>query len=125
MVTALLDTSIVVDLMRKFPPADAWLKEQSGLGITRMVWLEIVEGALNRVEQQHAIRLLRDFELVEITNADAEWATIQLIAFRLSHDIDAIDCLIAATSHRLNIPLMTHNLKHFTPLLGGLAQKPC
>mgnify|MGYP005842272203 CR=1 FL=1 len=124
MVTALLDTSIVVDLMRKYPPADDWLKEQTGLGITRMVWLEIVEGALNRVEQQRAIRLLRDFELVEITNEDAEWATIQLIAFRLSHDIDAIDCLIAATSHRLNIPLMTHNLKHFTPLLGSLAQKP-
>jgi hypothetical protein len=35
-----------------------------------------------------------------------------------------IDCLIAAPSHRLNVPLYTMNLKHFTPLLGALAVRP-
>ena len=35
-----------------------------------------------------------------------------------------VDLLIAAPSQRLQLPLYTHNLKHLSPLLGTLAQKP-
>jgi len=52
------------------------------------------------------------------------WATEQLIVFNLSHNIDVFDCLIAAVSHRLQIPLYTRNLRHFEPLLGPLARPP-
>jgi predicted nucleic acid-binding protein len=52
------------------------------------------------------------------------WAREKLLKHRLSHNIDAFDCLIAAPSYRLQFPLYTRNLKHFTPLLGKLAQQP-
>ncbi|MEZ4670167.1 MAG: hypothetical protein R3E39_19855 [Anaerolineae bacterium] len=45
----------------------------------------------------------------------------QLFRLRLSHNVDSFDFLIAALAHRLQLPLYTRNLKHFGPLLGGLA----
>ena len=124
MVKALLDTNILVDLLRRYSSAENWLEGESDLGVTRAVWLEVLQGVENGVEQQRAIRLLRDFELVELTTADFEWATQQLIKFGLSHGIEAFDCLIAAPAHRLQLPLYTRNLKHLAPLLGALAQRP-
>lgn len=124
MVKAFLDTNIIVDLLRKHPIADQWLTNQSDLGVTRAVWIEVLFGAENRQEQQRAIRLLGDFELVITTSVDFDWASQKIIQFGLSYKIEPIDYLIAAPSHRLQIPLYTRNLKHMSPLLGTLAQAP-
>lgn len=35
-----------------------------------------------------------------------------------------MDCLIAASAHRLQLPLYTANRKHFDPLLSGLVRQP-
>ena len=124
MALALVDTAIVVDLLRGYPPAQSWFLTQQDLGASRAVWLEVIEGAQNRNAQRHALHLLRRMELVEITTADVVWATEQLLALNLSHNIDAFDCLIAAVSHRLQLPLFTRNLKYFSPLIGQQAQRP-
>ena len=124
MVTALLDTSIVVDVLRGYPPARTWLSTQTDLGATRVVWLEVLEGADNGREQRRAIKLLNEFEVVETISSDLDWATEQLIRLWLSHKIDAFDCLIASVNYRLQLPLYTTNIKHFTPLLGALPQRP-
>jgi predicted nucleic acid-binding protein len=124
MVKALLDTSIVVDFSREYAPAENWLKSERDLGITRAVWLEVIEGTETALELQTALTLLNDFDLVEFTVSDFDWATRQLSRLRLSHGVDAFDCLIAAPSYRLQLPLYTHNLKHFSPLLGKLAIAP-
>ncbi|RMF81311.1 MAG: PIN domain-containing protein, partial [Chloroflexi bacterium] len=110
MVAALLDTNIIVDLLRKYKPAENWLATQSDLAVTRVVWLEILEGIQNQTQQQRTITLLNDFELVEFTVSDFDWAVRQMMRFRLSHNVDAFDCLIAAPAHRLQIPLLTHNV---------------
>lgn len=124
MVAGLLDTAILVDMLRGYTPAEQWLAQQAQLGITRIVYLEILDGVLNKAEQRRALALLQRFDRIELTTADLEWATQQLIRYRLSHNIGMMDCLIAAPSHRLSLTLFTRNLKHFTPLLGDLAQKP-
>lgn len=124
MVNSLVDTSIVVDLLRGYAPAHNWFLAQQDLAVTRAVWLEIMEGVPNRSSQRQALRLLRRFDLVELTTADIVWATEKLITYNLSHNVDSFDCLIAAVNHRLKLPLHTRNLKHFTPLIGTLAQSP-
>ena len=124
MVKGLLDTAIVVDLLRSHPPAQAWLSGQENLGVSPIVWLEIIEGSRDLRTQGQAIRLLRYFERIELLPTDAEWGIRQALRFRLSHNVDAMDCLIASSAHRLEVPLYTHNLKHFVPMLGDLAQKP-
>lgn len=124
MVAALLDTAIVVDVLRGYPPARAWLSAQTDLGITRIVWLEVLEGADNGREQWRAIKLLNEFEVVETIASDLDWATEQFIRFWLSHKIEVFDCLIASVSYRLQLPLYTTNTRHFTPVLGALARRP-
>ncbi len=125
MVDALLDTATVVDFLRDYPPAAEWVANSSQtFGVTKFVWIEIVEGCENKSALNRAIRLVERFELVPITMDDVDWALESLTRLNLSHNIDPFDCLIAATAYRLQIPLYTRNLKHFTPLLGELAQKP-
>ncbi|MBL8154726.1 MAG: PIN domain-containing protein [Anaerolineae bacterium] len=121
MVTCLLDTNILVDLLRGYAPAASWLVSQVNPGISRATWLEIIEGARDLTKQREALTLLDTFEVVEFTDADFAWAASNLLRFSLSHRVDSFDCLIAAPAQRLRVPLYTRNLKHFTPLLGDLA----
>ncbi len=124
MVNALLDSAIVVDLLRNHPPAVDWLARQAGLGATPVVWLEIIEGARDLFSQRRALKLLRRFDRVDIEPEDARWAIGKALEYRLSHGVGIMDCLIAAANHRLQLPLYTRNLKHFSPLLGSLARSP-
>ena len=124
MVVGLVDTSIIVDLIRGFPAAQTWMKSQDEeLGVTDYVWLEIIQGVPNKQKQKTAFSILSDFKRVEVTAADTKWAVKALAKLSLSHNVGALDGLIAAPSHRLQIPLYTMNIKHFKPLLGDLAQQ--
>lgn len=125
MVTSLLDTSIIIDLIRGFPDAHEWLRTNDDtLGITRYVWLEVIQGAFNKQKQTAAITLLSEFQIIALSLEDMEWAVQALIKTRLAYNVDVLDCLIASTAYRLNIPLYTRNLKHFKPLLGELTLNP-
>ena len=124
MAVGLLDTTILVDILRGFPPTAVWMQTQVGLGITPPVWMELIGGAQNKSGQSHALRLLTKFEMVFLAQTDMQWAMQRLLAYKLSHSVGILDCLIAAPSYRLQLPLYTTNLKHFAPILGSLAQKP-
>ena len=119
----IVDTAVVVDLLRGHPPALAWLADQDALGITPIVWLEIIEGATDRRAQRKAVEILHRFERIDPLPEDFDWAIERALRFKLSHNADMMDCLIASAAHRLNLPLFTANLKHFLPLLGPLARK--
>lgn len=124
MVTGLLDTAVVVDLLRSYPPAHDWLARQPRLGVVPVVWLEIIQGAEDLRAQKRAVELLRHFERVDVEPVDFDWAIRQALRYRLSHSVDVMDCLIAAVASRLELPLYTRNLKHFVPMLGSLVRKP-
>ncbi len=125
MVDALLDTASVVDLLRNYPPAKTWIAHEDRIfGITKFVWMELVAGCQNKQALIKATKMIERFELIPITSTDVDWASDRLVRFNLSHNLDILDCLIASTAHRLQIPLYTRNLKHFKPLLGDLAQSP-
>lgn len=121
---ALVDTAIIVDLLRGYPPALVWYSGQQDLGICHTVWLEILEGAANKHDQESAIKLLNNFIRVSQPDEDMQWAVQNLMKLKLTHNVDAFDCLIAAASYRLNLTLYTRNIKHFWPLLGKLAVRP-
>jgi predicted nucleic acid-binding protein len=122
----LLDTTIVVDLLNDYLPALQWRNAYPNFqpGITSVTWLEIVYGSCNRDEQNQALKMMSRFSMVYVTQSDQDWAMEQFAIYRLSHNVDVPDALIAAPSHRLQLPLYTRNLKHFAPLLGKLAQEP-
>lgn len=104
MVTALIDTSVVIDLLRGHSPAQAWYREQDNLGISRVVMLEAIQGATDRQHEIATLRLSQRFEVVEAVTSDLIWATDAQLRYHLSHNVDAFDCLIASVSYRLQLP---------------------
>jgi len=125
MVAAILDTTILVDLLRSYTPAIVWYGAQSSatLGINPIVWMELIGGGPTKAKRLEAARLLKRFEMVYFSQDDLDWAMAMQMRYELSHGTSMNDCLIAATS-RAGTPLFTRNLKHFTPLLGDQAQAP-
>ena len=79
---------------------------------------------MDSTAQKRAVQLLRRFERIDLVSRDFDWAIDRALQFRLSHNVDIMDCLIASAASRLRMPLLTRNLKHFVPLLGPLAQVP-
>jgi predicted nucleic acid-binding protein len=125
-VEALLDTSILVDLLRNHPPALLWARTQQPLviGIHVLVSMELVEGVRDKQELAHVNRLLGGYEVVFLTPSDCAWASDQHRRLRLSHGVGMLDALIASGAVRLGIPLYTLNLKHFQTLPDVKALSP-
>jgi hypothetical protein len=123
---AFIDSATLVDIYRSHPPALAWLQSHANdrMGISSIAWLEMVRGAVDKQDQKRVMQFLQAFELIYLTLNDQVWAMKQFEIFRLSHNVGILDCLIAAPAYRLQLPLYTRNLKHFTPILGALAQQP-
>jgi predicted nucleic acid-binding protein len=125
MITALVDTTVIVHLYRRYAPALTWYGSQlQGLGITPITWMEVIDGAGSKAKQIASKTILSQFEITHLTAADQDWAIRQMEQYRLSHGVGTNDCLIAAVAYRLQVPLYTHNLKDMTPIIGKLAVQP-
>lgn len=113
----LLDTNILIDISRRYPLALNWLHHTPlRLAVSSFTRMELIVGARNRSEQEKIIQLLKPYGLVFPQAADAKWAMEQFEIFHLSHQIELIDCLIAATAVGLDIPIYTRNVKDMSLL---------
>lgn len=123
---AVLDTTVILHLFRKYQPAINWLnnQHQEHYGLTTITWMEVMQGASSKANQAQSKATLDNFELIFLTSTDQQWAMKQLERFQFSHHLEMSDCLIAAAAYRLQLPLYTHNLKDMTPMIGALAVKP-
>jgi predicted nucleic acid-binding protein len=122
---ALVDSNVIIDLIRGHIPAQAWLTTvMDDLFITSITQLEVIYGARDKRAVQITLGLLRQFDLVYLTQSDQQLAYQYMLNQRLSHNVELTDCLIAAACARMRSPLYTRNLKHMRPLLGDLAISP-
>jgi predicted nucleic acid-binding protein len=125
MSVGLVDTTVILHYFRKAANARAWVDAQTiRLSVTSIAWMEVMEGASSKANQNECKNILKKFELLYPTSTDQQWAMEQLERFQFSHHIGKYDCLIASVAYRLQIPLYTHNLKDMTPLIGSLAVQP-
>jgi len=124
-IDAIVDTNILVDLLKQQPSALQWYADtQLYLAITPIVWFEVYEGVENKAVAFRTLRFLRQFQIEHSTVADNLWAMNQYEAYYLSHSLDWSDCLIASVAMRLNVPIFTGNLRHFRLMSGVDALKP-
>lgn len=117
MITGFVDSTVIIHLLRRNSAARQWLNLQPSLGVTPIVWLEVIHGARGKSGQADALAVLQSFEMAYLTAVDQEWAMNQLGVYRLSLGVEVNDCLIASVCHRLQTPLYTHNVKHMARLL--------
>lgn len=78
MATGLVDSSVLIDILRGFAPAVSWLSTQVGLGVPRAVLLELIEGTSDKRGYRAVLKLVGQFELIETTESDIIWASDML-----------------------------------------------
>lgn len=88
MVTGLVDTSIIIDILRQYPPAHTWLTKQNSLGVTATAYLEVLEGAPNKAALQEAMLLLGRFVLIDTLPSDRLLAIDFMRQYHLTHGMD-------------------------------------
>jgi predicted nucleic acid-binding protein len=122
----LLDTNIFIDILRGHKPAIEWMTSNPHLAfaIPSIVRMEIVLGAQNKIEQEKLVKQLKAFPLVFPSEADSQWAMEQFEIYYLSHQVEILDCFIAAISVRLQLPIFTRNVKHLSVFQGVAAHIP-
>jgi predicted nucleic acid-binding protein len=118
-IAAVLDTTVIVHLLRKFSPAVTWLASQNvTFAITPITWMEVMVGVANKRAQADYLHVLISFEMLHLTSEDQDWAMEQMEQHRLSQGVGVMDCFNASICNRLKIPIYTHNQKDFLKMLS-------
>jgi predicted nucleic acid-binding protein len=111
--TGLIDTNILIDILRGYPRAVKWAQSNPHitLWLPSIVRMEIVAGCNTKQELRDALNLMKPLKLVHITEVDSAWAMEKFELFHLSHKVEIADCFLAAMSIRLQLPVYTRNTK--------------
>lgn len=112
----LLDSDILIDLLRGFPPAMSWfdaLPPEEELAVSGYVVMELIQGCRNKTEQDRVYRALAGYGVVWLSAEDCDRALDVFARFRLSHNAGLLDVLIGHTSLALGTPLHTFNQRHY------------
>ena len=123
MSSGILDSSVLIDVLRSHPPAVAFLGKVAAGGAPAthvMAAAEVLAGTRDKKEQAVVESFLTSFQVLSPSEADGLSALEWYKQFRLSHGVDWPDTLIAATALRLGLDVYTLNVKHFSafPKLG-------
>ena len=114
----ILDSDIMIDFLRGYPPALAWLDtlEDELLGLPGFVVMELLQGCRNKEEQAKVERVLMDFEIIWLTPEGCEQALRAFAEHRLGYGIGLLDTLIGHTAVVFDLPLYTFNRKHYAAI---------
>jgi predicted nucleic acid-binding protein len=124
MTAPILDSTVIIHLLRRYPPAISWFDASQKFSISVITWMEVMIGVTSKRNMIETRHFLSGFDLHLLTYDDQQWAQSQIERLRFSHHIDMEDCMVASVAYRLQTPLYTHNLKDMIPLIGKLAIKP-
>lgn len=115
MVLLLLDTDVMVDILRGYEPAIAWVKtlsEDQPL-LPGVVAMELIQGCANKGEVNHLMDFIDCFELVWPDFENPNQLVKSFASYFLSHRLSIPDAIIAACALDINATLCTSNVKHF------------
>lgn len=110
----LIDTDVAIDILRKHPPAVAWITgAREPICLPGIVVLELYQGCHNRRECE-ALRVeLASFAVLWPTESTSHQVLLEYPNARLSHSVGIMDALIAATAIAHHVAPSTFNQKHF------------
>ncbi len=117
----LLDSDVMIDLLRRFPPAVEWLDslpDDEEIILPGFVAMELIQGCKNKVEQEKVRRELADCGVFWPSASDCDDALDDFMHYRLSHNAGLLDVLIGHTALGLRMPLHTFNQKHYNFIFG-------
>ena len=122
----LLDTDILIDLGRSYPPARSWYAAAQGEAflVPGFVVFELLTGCDNSLAVRRLQRWLQPFRIYWPNAMDCERAMATFARLSLSHGLGMIDVLIAESAIGLGVPLCTFNVRHFRAIPGLVTEQP-
>ncbi|MBV6400745.1 MAG: Ribonuclease VapC10 [Anaerolineales bacterium] len=114
----LLDTDVMVDILRGYEPAKEWLKSTQEIAVPGLVAMELLQGCQNAKEQRLLEKALSDYQLYWPNDDDCNRALTSYSSHHLSDNIGLLDALIAETAIGVDAELATFNIKHYRVLRG-------
>lgn len=122
--TAVVDTSVLIDHLRGVPDATALLRRHRDVGIlhaSEITRLEVLAGMRSGKETQtRSLLSVLQWHPVDESIADRA-GQLGRTWLRSHRGIDGADLAIAATALALDVPLLTLNTRHF-PMFEGLSR---
>lgn len=116
----LLDTDVLIDILRGHRPAVAWLAasttDHGHIGVAGLAIMELIQGCRNQLEVKRVQRFARQFLAYWPTATDCERALVSFGRLRPTHGASLVDVLVAETSIGLQARLATFNTKHYSPI---------
>ncbi len=110
----LLDTSVLIDLLRKREPAVAWFKTVAVDPRVSVISLtELWVGIRRQKEEADILQLESALRALPIDREIALRAGVLLRHYAASHSLEVPDAIIAATAEHHGLRLATLNTKHF------------
>ena len=116
----LLDTDVLVDFLRGYGKAVAFIKAQSSRVIlSSIVVAELYAGVKGDAEQAALENFISLFRIVPVSAEIAKAGGLYKRDYGKSHGVGLADAILAATAVAENAVLKTLNTKHY-PMLKGL-----
>jgi hypothetical protein len=111
----LIDSDVLIWLMRGHAGAKARLAQINPWRISTITYLELAQGCRSKEELQRAKRGLAapQTQILPLTPAISEQAMALVEAHALADGLQLADALIAATALEHNLTLLTGNTRHF------------
>jgi predicted nucleic acid-binding protein len=122
-----VDTNILVDALRGYPPSVAFLEQSAKtntVGCSQVCEVELLLGAPSRSLRRPVERLLGDLTILKPTQSDFGQAVTLFRRLSLSHGTEFFDCLVAATALRRSLVVHSRNVRHLSAVPGLTVVQP-
>lgn len=118
--TLLLDTNILIDVLRGEQAARAWLEQQQRPAISVITWIEVMVGC--RAEEAPIVESwLESFDRLPMDQAVAALT----VTLRQRHGLKVPDAIILATAQHHGLQFVTRNVRDFPLALGSVLHPYC
>ena len=117
----LLDSDVMINLFREYPPAKKWfdsIDDSEIMSLSSFVVMELIQGCRNNLQLEKLQRDLAFYETVWLESENCEQALDVFIKYFLSHNAGLVDMLVGMTAMSLGVPLHTFNEKHYRFIPG-------
>lgn len=114
----LLDTDIMIDILRGYPPAVQWMQSlgDEDIALPRFVVMELIQGCETKRELTSLRKKLLPLKIYWLETDDCNRAVEIFSQYHLSHHIGIIDVMIGQLAVSLKTPLYSFNKKHYSSI---------
>ncbi|MBI3537065.1 MAG: type II toxin-antitoxin system VapC family toxin [Chloroflexi bacterium] len=114
----LVDTDVMIDLLRQYAPALQWLDSlgDAEIILPGFVVMELIQGCKSKAEQEKVESNLEAYSITWPTSEICDQSLQVFADHHLSHGLGIIDALIGQMAVAMGLELLTFNQKHYTAI---------